>query len=298
MEAWERFISRAGDRRFRAAFPLTTGSSIRPASHTWNACQAFAKTTRAPIKSVVSGIDRRDTMPNSTGDLPTLMNRFVFPNWSNRFTLVILTVFGVGLIYVACLGAYGTSPETLNVGYSPEQPVPFSHKLHAGTLRMDCRYCHNTVDVAAHAAVPPTATCTNCHSAANSDGSVATSAVHTSSPKLLGVRESQATGLPIEWEKIHDLPDYAYFDHSVHVNRGVGCVSCHGRIDHMEQVYQAEPLSMSWCLDCHRDPEKHLRPLDRITDMDWAAEDQLALGTELRQKWNINPSTNCSTCHR
>ncbi len=211
-----------------------------------------------------------------------------------------LAVAAVGLllVYTVSVAAYGTSPRTLNVGYSPKQPVPFSHKLHAGTLKMDCRYCHNTADKAAHAAVPPTATCTKCHSAANSDGSVATSAVHTKSPALLAIRESQATGEPIPWEKVHDLPDYAYFDHSAHVTRGVGCVSCHGRVDQMEQVYQAEPLSMSWCLDCHRNPEKHLRPLDRVTDMTWAAEDQDALGTLLREKYNINPSTNCSTCHR
>jgi hypothetical protein len=116
---------------------------------------------------------------------------------------------------------------------------------------------------------------------------------------LLEVRESQATGDPIEWERIHDLADYVYFDHSVHVNRGVSCVSCHGRVDKMEQVYQAEPLTMSWCLDCHRKPEPHLRPQEFITQMDWQPdEDPHELGTRLRQELNINPSTNCSTCHR
>src|SRR5690606_8281840 len=105
--------------------------------------------------------------------------------------------------------------------------------------------------------------------AANPDGTVSTTAVHTNSPKLLPVRESQATGEAIPWRKIHDLPDFAYFDHSAHVSRGVACVSCHGRVDKMEQVYQAEPLSMSWCLDCHRNPEPHLRPIEFVTSMDW-----------------------------
>jgi len=137
-----------------------------------------------------------------------------------------------------------------------------------------------------------------CHSAANSDGTVATSAIPTRSEKPLGVRESQASGNSILWEKIHDLPDYAHFDHSAHINRGVGCVSCHGRVDKMDRVYQADPLSMSWCLDCHRKPEQHLRPLDRITDMTWKADDPEKLGALLKEQLNIDSSTNCSTCHR
>mgnify|MGYP002624165137 FL=1 len=226
------------------------------------------------------------------------MKRFVFPNWTDKVIPIAVGLLTVGLIYIVAVAAYGTSPGTINVGYSPRQPVPFSHKLHVGELNMDCRYCHNTVDKAAPAAVPPTATCVNCHSAANSDGSIATSAIHTRSEKLLGVRESQASGESILWEKIHDLPDYAHFNHSAHVNRGIGCVSCHGRVDKMEQVYQTEPLSMSWCLDCHRKPEQHLRPLDRITDMTWQADDQEELGARLKKQLDIHASTNCSTCHR
>ena len=171
------------------------------------------------------------------------MKRFYFPSWVNRIVPLGGILLLLGSVYVVAVAAYGTSPKTTNVGYSPKQPFPFSHKLHVGTLKMDCRYCHTTVDKAAHAAVPATQTCVNCHSAANPDGSVANSAIHTSSEKLLGVRESQATGKPIEWERIHDLPDFVYFDHSVHVNRGVSCVSCHGRVDKMDQVYQAEPLT-------------------------------------------------------
>jgi hypothetical protein len=227
------------------------------------------------------------------------MNRYYFPSWVNRIIPLGGIFLLIGSAYVVAVAAYGTSPKTINVGYSPKQPVPFSHKLHVGTLKIDCRYCHTTVDKAAHAAVPATQTCVNCHSAANPDGSVANSAIHTRSEKLLGVRESQATGEPIEWEKIHDLPDYVYFDHSVHVNRGVSCVSCHGRVDKMEQVYQAEPLSMSWCLDCHRKPEPHLRPQEFITKLDWEPdENPHELGARIREELNINPSTNCSTCHR
>ena len=194
----------------------------------------------------------------------------------------VVPLYLVGIVY------YGGSPRTTDVGYSPVQPVPFSHALHAGDLGIDCRYCHNTVEIAADAAVPPTATCMNCHSM-----------IATDSAKLLPVRESAASGLPIRWVRVHDLPDYAYFDHSAHVSRGVGCVSCHGRIDRMEVVYQAERLSMGWCLECHRRPEPHLRPREAITDLDWtSSEDPSVLGAELRERNNINPSTDCSTCHR
>ncbi|MEM8680249.1 MAG: cytochrome c3 family protein, partial [Planctomycetota bacterium] len=200
------------------------------------------------------------------------MDRFTFPKWTNRIVPLAALLLAAGSTYTLVIGAYATAPTTTNVGYSPAQPVPFSHKVHVGQLKMDCRYCHSTVDQAAHAAVPATQTCINCHSAANPDGSVANSAVHTQSAKLLAVRESQATGDPIEWQRVHDLPDYVYFDHSVHVNRGVSCVSCHGRVDKMDQVYQAMPLTMSWCLDCHRNPEPHLRPQEYITQLDWEPE--------------------------
>ena len=227
------------------------------------------------------------------------MNRFQFPTWSNRIVVFLMLGIGGGASYVVAVGAYATAPTTTNVGYSPQQPVPFSHKVHVGQLKMDCRYCHTTVDKAAHAAVPATQTCVNCHSAANPDGSVANSAIHTQSLKLLPVRESQATSKPIEWQRVHDLPDFVYFDHSAHVNRGVSCVSCHGRIDRMDQVYQAKPLTMSWCIDCHRNPEPHLRPQEFITQLDWEPqEDPIELGKRIKESLNINASQNCSTCHR
>lgn len=227
------------------------------------------------------------------------MERFQFPKWTNQFVIVAGLAAMTGGAYAIVVGAYLTAPTTTNVGYSPKQPVPFSHKIHAGQLKMDCRYCHTTVDKAAHAAIPATQTCTNCHSAANPDGSVANSAIHTNSLKLLPIRESQATGKPIEWERVHDLPDYVYFNHAAHVNRGVSCVSCHGRVDKMEQVYQAEPLTMSWCLDCHRNPEPHLRPQEYITQLDWEPEeDAETLGSAIKAHLDINASQNCSTCHR
>ncbi|MEX1311004.1 MAG: cytochrome c3 family protein [Candidatus Sulfomarinibacteraceae bacterium] len=193
-----------------------------------------------------------------------------------------------GLVYASVLVYLGFSPKATDVGYMPTQPVPYSHALHVGQLGMDCRYCHTGVEQTAHASVPPTQTCMNCHSK-----------VRANSEKLIPVRESYATGMPVEWIRIHDLPDYVYFNHSAHVRRGVGCVSCHGRIDTMEVVYQAEPLSMGWCLECHRNPEKHLRPVEFVTKLDWVPEeDQLELGTRLRELNNINPKETCNTCHR
>ncbi len=213
---------------------------------------------------------------------------FVFPKWTNgmRYVAAIAAVVAGG--YVAAIITFGFSPQATDVGYMPVQPVPYSHALHAGKLGIDCRYCHSTVESSPHASIPPTQTCMNCHAS-----------IWPESPKLAPVRESYATGDPVPWVRVHDLPDYAYFDHSAHVRRGVGCVSCHGRIDKMEVVYQDQPLSMQWCLDCHRKPEKNLRPLDKITDMAWTpSEPQEQLGARLRQEYQINPSQDCSTCHR
>ena len=181
-----------------------------------------------------------------------------FPRWTNTIPVVlglIAPILGAGAIFTVW---YYFSPLYTDVGYQPKQPVPYSHKLHAGEMGMDCRYCHNTVEKASHAAIPPTATCMNCHSQ-----------VKTDSPKLSLVRRSYKTGESIPWTKIHQLPDYAYFPHEAHVGAGVGCASCHGRIDTMEVVAMDQPLSMSWCLECHRAPENHLRPLDQVTNMNW-----------------------------
>jgi menaquinone reductase, multiheme cytochrome c subunit len=217
---------------------------------------------------------------------------FVFPRWANyALPVIVVTVLGASL-YVPTLVTFGFSPRTTDVGYSPAQPVQFSHALHAGELGMDCRYCHNTVESAGFAALPATQTCMNCHANIKPDA-----------PSLLPVRESWASGKPVPWVKIHDLPEFAYFNHAIHVNKGVGCVTCHGRIDQMEQVHQARTLSMAWCLECHREPEKYLRPKDQVTNMTYAPAggDQLTVGKQLKEQYGIRDSNymvSCSTCHR
>ncbi len=216
------------------------------------------------------------------------MSSTVFPRWTNRLGPALAVVLGGVPIYVIALVYYGFSPGTRNVGYRPDQPVPYSHALHAGDLGMDCRYCHTTVESAAHAAIPPTQTCMNCHKL-----------IKAESEKLALVRESYESGMPVEWVRVHALPDFVYFNHSAHVRRGVGCVSCHGRVDKMEVVTQVESLTMGWCLECHRRPEPHLRPPEFTAQLGWVPEeDPLALGRRLREENNINPSADCSTCHR
>lgn len=230
------------------------------------------------------------------------MTRFLFPRWINKF-LPLLGVFALaGGGYAGTLLLGLTDDLTLNPGYQPTQPVPFSHKLHAGELKMDCRYCHVNVEKAANASIPPTATCINCHSPLDASGaSTALGAVHPTSEKLRAVRESFETDQSIPWLRIHRLPDYVFFNHSAHVNRGVSCVSCHGRIDTMEKVYQAEELSMAWCIECHRDPAEHIRPVELITKLDWEPEDgqtKAEIGQELIDELGIHPKINCAVCHR
>lgn len=211
-----------------------------------------------------------------------------FPEWLNRVRpyagafLLAIPVYLLFLLYAA------GSPQTTDVGYSPKQPVAYSHRVHVGQLGMDCRYCHTTVEGAAFAAVPPTSVCMNCHKTIAPDAD-----------SIKPLRQSMESGKPVPWVRVHDLPDYVYFDHQAHVGRGVGCVECHGRVDRMDQVYQAKTLSMSWCLDCHRDPAPRLRPLDQVTKMDWLPdEDARKLGQRLMKQHGISPSTDCSTCHR
>ncbi len=172
-----------------------------------------------------------------------------------------------------------------------QQPVQFSHKHHAGDDGIDCRYCHTSVETSYTAGIPPTQTCMNCHSQIWSD-----------SPYLEPVRESYRTGKPIEWERVHDLPEFAYFNHSIHVAKGVGCSTCHGQIDTMPAVFQENTLQMEWCLSCHREPEKYIRPKSEIfnmawddNDLTWAEREQLKVDYKIRSKEML---TSCSTCHR
>lgn len=214
-------------------------------------------------------------------------NQNIFPKWANKLPVFILIGLFLLIVFIVFVFTYWMTSKNFDVGYAPQQPIPYSHKLHVGELGMDCRYCHNTVDRAAMAAVPPTEVCMNCHSQ-----------IKTDSPHIVKLTESYVSGEPIEWVRVHSLPDYAYFNHSRHVNAGVSCVSCHGRVDNMTVVHQVEPLSMSWCLDCHRAPEKHVRPREFVTQLDWSAENQAELGMQLIKAHNINPREDCSTCHR
>ena len=246
---------------------------------------------------------------------------FVFPRWANYLLpLLVLGVIG-GATYVPTAAFLGLNPDNLNRLYRPEQPVPYSHNLHVAQLGMDCTYCHTTVNDAAFAAVPPTQTCVACHGA---EAGGAGLAVKSNSTKLAPVYASVASGKPIEWIKVHDLADYAYFNHSAHVTKGVACVTCHGRIDQMgeEGVYQHSNLSMSWCIECHRAPEEHLRPADQVTSMTWKPIDdprvkqaveageleedderaqQLFVGNLVKKQMqihNLHYMQACSTCHR
>lgn len=250
----------------------------------------------------------------------------IFAPWFDNLVKLLGAGAAFGGLYAVLLVNYGLSPKALNVGYMPTQPVPYNHELHAGQLGIDCRFCHTGVEDGAHASIPPTQTCMNCHAMVGKE-----------SAKLAPLRESYNTGLPVEWIRIHDLPDYAYFNHSAHVNRGVGCVECHGRIDQMVEVALEKPLSMGWCLDCHRNPTQVLRPNSEITNMGWgegmtppereeigrtiAIEDGLLVATDsyhqlsvkerqakgtpaliregyLEETNRFSSLTNCSTCHR
>jgi len=188
---------------------------------------------------------------------------------------------------IAGIWYYG-SPKFTDVGYRPIQPVPYSHKLHVGELGLDCRYCHASVEVSSVANVPPTQACMNCHRLVKRDSEL-----------LAAVRDSAASGKPLRWVRVHKLPDYAYFTHRAHVAAGIGCVTCHGRIDTMDVVTQMSPLSMSWCLDCHRNPAPFRRPVSEVTNMKWTApKDAATLQAELTANSPVQPPTDCSGCHR
>lgn len=214
------------------------------------------------------------------------MSRFIFPQWTETLKKwVSLLALGAPVYLVTLVWSCTQNAATLRTGYQPDQPVPYSHALHAGELGMDCRYCHSTVERGAKAAIPPAQTCMNCHAT-----------VWKESEKLLPVRQAYFENAPLKWVRVHDLPDYVYFNHSAHVTRGVGCESCHGRIDQMVQVYQHAPLTMEWCLGCHRNPEPNLRDPEKVTAMGY--EPAPGEGARIREQNKINPPTDCSTCHR
>ncbi len=202
-------------------------------------------------------------------------------------TSIIGVVVVVGGLLVL-LGWYVRSDYFRRVGEPVTQPVPFSHEHHVAGLGIDCRYCHTTVETSAFAGLPPTQTCMNCHSQ-----------IWTTAALLQPVRDSYQSGQPIAWTRVYNLPGFVYFNHNIHVQKGIGCETCHGRVDQMPLTTQATSLQMGWCLDCHNAPQKYIRPKDQVFTMGYKpAGDQLILGDQLVKDYNVKSLTSCSTCHR
>ncbi|MFG0256751.1 MAG: cytochrome c3 family protein [Phycisphaerales bacterium JB043] len=211
---------------------------------------------------------------------------------------------------VAIVWTYFT-PSYWEVGYMPEQPVAYSHQLHAGTLGIDCRYCHDNVEESGYSNIPSSSVCMSCHTVVdNAQGYLAKAvsttggdSVHWANENLAKLRDAYDHGEAIEWTRVHKLPDYVHFDHSIHVNLGVSCYSCHTRIDQMPEVYQSQPLSMGWCLDCHREPEHHLvdtsevdvTNLRRVQEM--LSQSDYAQTTGMLLAQQVDPPQNCGACH-
>ncbi len=213
------------------------------------------------------------------------------PRWTNtvsRLSVVLmlaLPAVAIGGLLILVRSPYGTK-----VHREVVQPIQFDHRHHVSDEGIDCRYCHYTVEKSPRAGIPSTQVCMSCHAQ-----------VWNKSPLLGLVREYYFKDRPIPWNSVHNLPDFVYFNHSIHVNKGVGCASCHGRVDQMAQVDQVSPLTMSWCLDCHRAPEKNLRPVEYMTSMTWAPDpgvDGEKLGSDLAKLYNVHTRTSCDTCHR
>jgi hypothetical protein len=214
----------------------------------------------------------------------------VFPRAANAIAKasIAVGVFVVLVLGALVLGVIPRSSYATRQQEAREQPVPFYHRHHVGGMGIDCRYCHTAVDKSAVAGIPPTKTCMNCHSQ-----------IWSQSPTLEPVRASFRTDTSIEWVKVHDLPDFVYFNHSAHVNKGVGCSTCHGRIDTMSYVWQERSLLMEWCLECHRQPERYLRPKSEVYNPAYRPPaNQLELGRRLAKEYDVKTQVTCSTCHR
>ena len=206
-------------------------------------------------------------------------------------TIARVSIFGA-IFFIAgllvLLAEVNRSPWITDALTAREQPIQFSHERHVAGNGIDCRYCHTSVEDSSFAGIPPTKTCMNCHSQ-----------IFAASPFLEPVRESFRTGKSLQWTRVHDLPDFVYFDHSIHVKKGVGCTTCHGPVDRMPLMWQATSLQMEWCLDCHRSPERYVRPREAVFRVDYLPPpDQIALGTRLVAEYQIQKLTSCSTCHR
>ncbi len=213
----------------------------------------------------------------------------IFPRSANALARASI-VLGLVFVAVAGLALYqlARSGWVTRQGLVLAQPIPFSHDHHVAQVGIDCRYCHTAVEQSASAGIPPTATCMNCHGQ-----------IWTNAPMLEPVRASFRDNKPLSWNKVNDLPDFVYFNHSIHVAKGVACVTCHGPVNKMPLMYQAESLQMEWCLACHRDPVANIRPREEVTNVNWQPPaDLAALQRELAVKYNIQSKTSCSTCHR
>lgn len=217
------------------------------------------------------------------------MERPLFPRWANGvFRWAILTIVGAFLGFFTLLWVLVRTPYFTGEEDQPAQPVKFDHRHHVRDDGIDCLYCHYTAETSPFAGIPAASQCMGCHAQ-----------VWTQSPELALVRASYFDGTPIRWKRVTSIPDFTFFNHSIHVSKGVGCVTCHGRVDEMAEVYQARRLSMEWCLDCHRAPERYLRPRSKVTDMAWTpGRPEAEVGRELARKEDVHPTTDCSGCHR
>jgi hypothetical protein len=206
-------------------------------------------------------------------------------------TIARVSIFGAAFIVAGLLGLFdevNRSPWVTQARVARDQPIQFSHERHVAGNGIDCRYCHTSVEESSFAGIPPTKTCINCHSQIFSD-----------SPYQEPVRQSFRSDRSIAWTRVHDLPDFVYFNHSIHVNKGVGCTTCHGQVDRMPLMWQEKSLQMEWCLDCHRNPERYVRPRSAVFSVDYATpSNQLELGGQLVAQYHIQKLTSCSTCHR
>ena len=219
----------------------------------------------------------------------------IFPKWTNSLPLVLGAIAALAGAAVAAGVTIYLTPKYTRAGYQPVQPVPFSHKIHAGQLGMDCRYCHNGVEKSWFANLPGASTCMNCHNQVLKDD-----------PRLAIVRDSATNNAPIPWVQVHKVPDYVYFNHEVHVRRGFSCVECHGRVDQMDEVRHDKSFSMTFCLDCHRNPAAAIRPVDKVTDLGWqwstnadaAGKLQEVNGQKFVHDWKVESLQSCSACHR
>ncbi len=214
----------------------------------------------------------------------------IFPKWTNKLPLLLTVAFVLVMSSMTAGVWYYFTPKYTRAGYQPMQPVAFSHATHVEQLRVDCRYCHDGVEKSWYSSLPSSATCMNCHLQVLKDD-----------PRLALVRESAQSGRPIPWVQIHKTPDYVHFHHAAHVNQGVSCIVCHGQVNRMEEVQQVQPLSMTFCLDCHRNPAPNLRAPEQVYNLDWKAASPNQQGVEgalLMRDLGLKPRENCSACHR